>query len=101
MTRLTEVVKPKRKIEGAKADYKIQVKDKELEFTDWGPFANSYGPGFIFQFYEGGMPYVFITHSERLRKQAEAWEQARGKEPFTATVKEKKTKDGRIAYVFE
>lgn len=101
MTRLTEVVKPKRKIEGAKADYKTQVKDKELEFTDWGPFTNKYGPGFIFQFWQDGVPYVFITHSEQLKNAALAWERERGKEPFTAKVMEKETKGGRVAYVFE
>lgn len=101
MTRLTDVVKPKRKIEGEKADYKTQVKDRDLEFTDWGPFTNKYGPGFLFQFWQDGVPYVFITHSEQLKKAALAWETERGKEPFTARVIEKKTKDGRIAYVFE
>ena len=98
--RLTEVVKPKRKIEGVKADYKAQVKDKELEFTDWGPFTNDYGEGYIFQFYENGVPYVFITHSECLKKMAIEWEKEKGKEPFTATVTEKRTKDGRTAYIF-
>lgn len=100
MTRLVDVIKPRRKIEGAKADYRTQVKDREIEFTDWGPFTNEYGPGYIFQFYEGGVPYVFITHSRRLKEQVLEWEEAKGREPFTATVKEKKTSDGKTAYIF-
>lgn len=101
MTRLTEVVKPKRKIEGERADYGRQVKGRDLEFTDWGSFTNEYGPGFIFQFWQDGVPYVFITHSEQLKNAAMAWERERGKEPFTAKVIEKKTKCGRTTYVFE
>lgn len=99
MTRLRDVVRTQR-IEGERADYRTQVKDRELEFTDWGPFTNQYGPGYIFQFYDNGTPYVFITHSWNLRKAAEAWEKLKGKEPFTARVIEKRTKDGKTVYIF-
>ena len=98
--RLRDVVRLKRRIEGDKADYKTQVKDKELEFTDWGPFENKYGKGFLFQFWENGKPFVFITHSKCLEDDAPEWEREKGKEPFTAVVTEVETEDGKTAYVF-
>lgn len=99
--RLREVVCQKCVVIGDRADFRTQVKNRELEFTDWQFFDNRYGKGVILQFFENDRPYVFITHSICLAEDVKAWEDAKGKEPFMATVVEKRTKDGRMAYVFE
>lgn len=101
MTRLRDIIPENYTIKGEKADYNTQVKDRELEFTDWGYFCNQYGPGFILQFYDNGKPFVFITHSKEIQRTVELWESKRGKEPFVATVTEKRTKKGHRVYIFK
>ncbi len=97
--RLRDLIPGKSILEGDRVSLK-SILDKEIEFVNWVAFNNNHGPGVMLQFFEDGKPYVFMTHSQCLKKDIEAWEAIKGKEPFSAKVVKKKTLNGNCALIF-
>ena len=100
MNNFRDVVPAHIHLAGEKADLNKQVINKSLTFVDWAFIKNKYGEGVILQFLENGKPFVLITHSICVRKDMEAYVQAKGKEPFVGTLGWKDTKKGHRALVF-
>lgn len=100
MNNFRDIVPKEEPLPGIKADFKLHVKGRRHEYTDWKRFNNKFGDGVMLQFMLDGVQYVYITHSECILKDLEKYEKRAGKEPFTAVVDERQTSKGNTAIVF-